>query len=116
MTIKDQLLNPGAGPRVPIHILGADYDICRLSAARMASYSKTISQLAEKEDSSGLNTQAAELILESIIDEQDQPLSQSIEPSALVERYSAADLQVAIRQLMKVNYMTEEAEQTAKNG
>lgn len=116
MNIKAQLLKPISLSTVTIPMFDGEYQVKRLTTARLNQHEKEVKKHTETQDGEKLNTAAAQLVLDSILDEKEQPLSETVKPSELMEIHSPLAINAAMRQIIQVNYLGQDAEDTAKKG
>ncbi len=114
MNLKNQLLSPVQLDPVTVQILGGEFSVLRLTAGRLNEHDKAIRKHRENQDGEKLNTAAAQLLLDSIVDEDNQPMSASVTPAELMAAQTPVAINSAVAKLMQINFMGEEAEAAAK--
>ncbi|PSW53018.1 hypothetical protein [Photobacterium leiognathi] len=115
MSIKSQLLTPIKQTPISITILGGEYNVTRLTAARLNSYDKDIKKHQADNNGEKLNEASAALVLDSIIDEDGLPMSSSVSTSDLMCVHTPTAINAAVTRLIQLNFMGEGAEAEAKN-
>lgn len=116
MSIKNQLLNPAQLAPIAVTILGAEYNVRRLTTGRLNDYDKTTRKHQAAQDGEQLNATAAQLVLDSILDEDSKPMSETVSASELMDAQTPGAINAAVLKLMTINYMGEDAESAAKKG
>jgi len=116
MNLKSQLLKPVELSPVTVTILGGEFPVRRLTAARLSEHDKLVRKYQEDNNGEQLNTQAAQLVLDSILDENNQPMSVSVKPADLMEVHTPLAINSAVAKLIQINFLSEDAEDTAKKG
>jgi len=114
MNFKKQLLNPVQLDPVNVKILGGEFSILRLTAARLNEHDKTIKKYQKDQDGEQLNTAAALIVLDSILDEDNKPMSDSVTPADLMAAQTPMAINSAVLKIMSINFMGEDAEKAAK--
>ncbi|WP_412497292.1 hypothetical protein [Vibrio fluvialis] len=115
MTLKNQLLKPMAPVPVKRMLLGSEFPLQRLTAARLSCYDKEIKEYEKAADGEKIQLISASLILDSILDEKGKPMSDSVTPEQLLNVHTAFALSSAVQVICKLNYMDDGAEDEAKN-
>lgn len=116
MSIKTQLLTPLKQTPITVTILGSEYDVTRLTTARLNSYDKQIKKHQSDNNGEKLNEESAQLVLDSMLDEDGIPLSASVTANDLMTAHTPTAINAAVARLIKLNFMADGAEQEAKNG
>lgn len=114
MNIKSQLLKPVSLSTVTVTMFDGEFKVKRLTTARLNQHDKEVKKHTETQNGEKLNTAAAKLVLDSILDENDLPLSESVTPEQLMEIHTPLAINAAMRQIIQVNYLGKDAEETAK--
>ncbi len=116
MSLKAQLLQPVALSAVTVTMFGGEYPVRRLTTARLNQHDKAVKKYTEAQDGEKLNTAAAQLVLDSILDENNHPMSESVTPAELMDIHSPLAINAAMKKLIQVNYLSGDAEDMAKKG
>ncbi|MBS9903246.1 hypothetical protein [Vibrio alginolyticus] len=114
MNLKSQLLKPAELSPVTVTMLGGEFPVRRLTAARLSAHDKAVRKHQKEQDGEQLNIVAAQLVLDSILDENNQPMSESVSTNDLMEVHTPMAINVAVSALIQVNYLGEDAEVSAK--
>ncbi len=116
MSIKNQLVKSGGNfSTATVSILGGKFKIQRKSAAFLSETEKKI-KTALQECPESLTAVNAELILSSILEEDNKPLLETMTVDELIELFTPADIAAAYKEILKSNFMSNEAkEQAEKN-
>lgn len=114
MNLKQQLLTPVQLDPVTVTILGGEHSILRLTAGRLNEHDKASKKHQENQDGEKLNIEAAKLLLDSILDENNKPMSESITPAELMSVQTPIAINSAVMKIMNVNFINEDAEVLAK--
>lgn len=115
MSIKDQLLTPLAITPVTVSMLGGEFNVTRLTAARLNQFDKQVKKFQASQDGNKLNIEAAQLVLDSVLDENNTPLSATTTADDLMVVHTPTAINAAMTRLLQLNFMSEGAEQEAKN-
>lgn len=115
MSIKSKLLKPVVLATLKAQILGDEFEIKRLSVARLNRYNKSIVAAQNGDTTIDVNGESAALILDSIVDEKGVPASESVSVDEFLEAHTAKALQAAVNKIINLNFMGEKAEVEAKN-
>lgn len=114
MNIKQQLLKPAQLDAVTVNMLGGEFSVLRLTAGRLNDYDKAVKKYQASQDGEKLNIESAKLLLDSILDEKNQPMSKSVTPSELMNVQTPIAIKSAVMKVMQLNYIDEDAELIAK--
>jgi len=114
MNLKTQLLKPEQITPSILKIMGGEYPVRRLTAARLNQHDKEIKKHQKEQDGEQLNTSSAQLVLDSLLDEKNHPMSESVTATELMEAHSPLVINAAISVLTRFNFIGEEAEEEAK--
>lgn len=114
MNLKSKLLKPALRKTVMLSIMGDAFPVRHLTASRLNQHDKDIRKHQKAQDGEQLNTCSAQLVLDSILDEKGEPMSNSVTPAELMESHSPLDINAAISAITKLNFLGEETEQAAK--
>jgi len=116
MNLKKQLLKPALQTAIKLSLFGAEYPVRHLTASRLNLHDKAIKKHQADQDGEALNTCSAQLVLDSLVDEDNQPMADSITPEQLMDLYSPVQINDAVSAITRLNFLGEEAEQAAKKG
>ncbi|EGQ8125751.1 MULTISPECIES: hypothetical protein [Vibrio harveyi group] len=116
MNAKDLLLSLDQPVPVTRTLLGGEFKIIRMTAERLSQYEKKRKKYSEEQDVDKLNEAVAQLVLDSILDDNGLPMSQSVKPKELLAVKTMTSIESAIRVITAVNYMAEGSEEAAKKG
>ncbi|MCG3726319.1 hypothetical protein [Vibrio cincinnatiensis] len=114
MSIKQKLLTPAPKPPVELQLLRETFLVRRLSAQLLAHYNQEFVKARTSDDSDAAVQASASLVLDSIIDEDGRPLSDSVSPDEIIKIYDHEDLKDAVDKLMSFNFMGVTSEADAK--
>lgn len=114
MSLKSQLLSPLALAPVTVTLLGGEYPVQRLTASRLSQHDKEVKKHTKAQDGEKLNAEAAQLVLDSILDENGEPMSKSVTAKDLMNVHTPVAINAAVGQLIKINYLGADAEDEAK--
>lgn len=114
MNLKSQLLKPAQLTPVTLKIMGGEFPVRRLTAARLNQYDKAIKKHQKTQDGEQLNTCSAQLIIDSVLDENNQPMAESVTAADLMAVHSPVVINAAISAITKLNFLGEDAEEEAK--
>ena len=114
MNLKEQLLQSTDLTPVHVTLLGCEYRIKRLTAAQLSQHDKYVRQYQSDSNVEQLNLVAAQMILDSILDEKGLPMAKSVKASELMDVHTPLAINSAVSELIKVNYLSDDAEVTAK--
>lgn len=114
MSIKALLLTPETPVPVTRTLLGGEFDLIRLPADRLSQFEQKRIQYSKEQNPDKLNENTALLVLDSIIDENGNPMSQSVKPKELLKTKTVGAINAAMSVVLKLNYMAEGAEEAAK--
>lgn len=113
-TVKNRLLTAMAVKPITVVLFGGEYDIKRLTAARLSEHDKKLSQAQSANDSEALAKAHAQLVLDSIIDG-DGLAADSTSAQELMASHSHMDIIDAAKVIISANFGLEGAIDTAKN-
>ncbi|HDY8168867.1 TPA: hypothetical protein RQK98_004196 [Vibrio vulnificus] len=116
MDLKSQLLQTTELSPVTVTMLGGEFPVRRLTAARLNHHDKTVKKYQAEQNGEQLNTAAAQLVLDSILDENGQPMSESVTPADLMAVHTPMAINAAVSKLIQVNFLGDDAEDDAKKG
>ena len=114
MSIKALLLAPETPVPVTRTLLGGEFDLIRLPADRLSQFEQKRIQYSQEQNPDKLNENTALLVLDSIIDENGNPMSQFVKPKELLKTKTVGAINAAMSVVLKLNYMAEGAEEAAK--
>ncbi|CAK2050810.1 Phage tail protein [Vibrio crassostreae] len=114
MSLKALLLTPETPVPVTRTLLGGEFELIRLPADRLSQFEKNRVKYSQEQDADKLNDNTALLVLDSIIDEDGNPMSQAVKPKELLKTKSIAAINAAMSVVLKLNYMADGAEEEAK--
>ncbi|HAS6480594.1 TPA: hypothetical protein GRR64_23845 [Vibrio parahaemolyticus] len=114
MNLKSQLLNVPKLAPVTVTVLGGEFPARRLSAARLNKHDKSMHEFQATQDAEKLNKAAAQFLLDSLLDENDQPMSESVTAEDLMEVHTMVAIQAAVNKLVQLNFLGDDAEDEAK--
>ncbi|MCE2597200.1 hypothetical protein K6Y31_20715 [Motilimonas cestriensis] len=97
-----------------INVLGHDFPVRRLTAARLAEFEQEQKNASDQNSGDAANRAAAGLVLESLLDESGQPMSATTTVDELLQAKSPASINSAMSELLKLNFMAEGASTKAK--
>jgi hypothetical protein len=112
--LKSRLLTAMILAPITIKIFGDEYQIKRLSAARLAKHDKSINAARTAQDGDALAKAHAQLVLDSLIDG-DGVAADSTKPSELMEVHDNLSLVEAASTVIKANFGMDGALEEAKN-
>lgn len=114
MNLKSQLLNGPKLAPVAVTVLGGEFPARRLSAARLNKHDKSMREFQTSQDAEKLNKAAAQFLLDSLLDEEDQPMSESVTAEDLMEVHTMVAINAAVNNLVQLNFLGDDAEDEAK--
>ncbi|EKO3721377.1 hypothetical protein P0F40_000832 [Vibrio metschnikovii] len=114
MSIKQKLLTPAPKPPVDLQLLRETFLVRRLSAQLLAHYNQAFVKAQTSDNGDAAVQASASLVLDSIIDEDGRPLSESVTPDEIIKIYDHEDLKGAVDKLMSFNFMGATSEADAK--
>ncbi|MDW1950437.1 hypothetical protein R7P34_12870 [Vibrio sp. 780] len=114
MKAKDLLLSPEQPVPVTRTLLGGEFKLIRLTAESLSLYDKKRQQYSEEQDADKLNENSAQLVLDSILDDDGVPMSKSVSPKELLAVKTMTSINSATRVILTMNYMVEGSEEAAK--
>ncbi|HCE2429426.1 TPA: hypothetical protein NGU10_001474 [Vibrio parahaemolyticus] len=114
MNLKSKLLTPVELAPVTVSILGDEFPARRLTAACLSEHDKLVRKYQADNNGEKLNIQAAKLILDSILDENNRPMSESVKPADLMAIHTPLAINAAVTKIININYLSDDAEDTAK--
>lgn len=112
--IKEKLLGGIKQSTTTITIFGDEYKVRRLTTSRLNAHDKALKASQQDADSERLNGAAALLVLDSMLDEDDSPLSSTVTPEQLMDVYSPSDINHAMSEIIRINFLGIDAEDVAK--
>ncbi|HBC3857015.1 hypothetical protein [Vibrio parahaemolyticus] len=114
MNAKDLLLSPEKPVPVTRTLLGGEFQLTRLTAERLSQYDKKRHKYSEEQDADKLNENSAQLVLESVLDDNGVPMSKSVTAKELLAVKTMTSINAATRVILTMNYMVEGSEEVAK--
>lgn len=114
MSVKDSLLKPTPQPTEKVAMFGGEFPVRRLSAARVQAFIKDQTRAQEQNEYEEIVTLGAQLVLDSIVDDNGTPLSTEVTAEQLLELYSHGQISAALDAVMDVNYLSERSKAAAK--
>lgn len=112
--LKNRLLTAMTLAPITVTLLGDEYQIKRLSAARLAKHDKSITEARTSQDGDLLAKAHAQLILDSIIDG-DGTASDTTKAVELMEVHDNLSLVSAAQTVIRANFGMDGALEEAKN-
>lgn len=116
MNLKSQLLKAVELAPITLTMLGGEFPVRRLTAARLNQYDKSVKKYQAEQNGEQLTTEAAKLVLDSILDESNKPMSESVTADQLMSVQTPMAINAAVQKLIHVNYLGDDAEAEAKKG
>lgn len=113
-TVKNRLLTVMAVKPITVILFGGEYDIKRLSAARLSEHDKKLADAQTSHNSELLAKAHAQLVLDSIIDG-DGVAADSTSALELMDSHNHMDIIDAAKVIISANFGLEGAIDTAKN-
>lgn len=114
MNLKSKLLKPEQLTPVQLEVMGGVFPVRRLTAARLNQHDKALRKHQADQDGEQLNICSAQLVLDSILDEDNNPMADSVSAEQLMAAHSPVVINAAVSAITRLNFLGEEAEQAAK--
>ena len=114
MTLKSKLLSPPKRPPVQVKMLAGVFPVQRMTTARLSEIDAKMDQLRGEGINDEINLYTASVILDSILDEKEKPMSKSVKPMQLLEAYDPEQISKALTEIFKANYGGLEGAEEAK--
>ncbi|WP_136487875.1 hypothetical protein [Vibrio sp. H11] len=116
MDIKSLLLTPLKQTTVTRPMLGSEFPLQRLTAARLAAFDKDMKEAQKQEDADSIQKVSAQLILDSIVDDAGSPIAAVVTADELLSVHTPNAISAALNTICNLNYMIDSSESDAKNG
>jgi len=114
MTLKNKLLAPPKRPPIQVNMLEGKFPVQRMSTARLGEIDADMADLRDKGIAEDINLYTAGVILDSILDEKEKPMSKSVKPQQLLETYDPGQIAAALNAVFQANYGGQEGAEAAK--
>ncbi|MCV6612445.1 MAG: hypothetical protein OIF55_16915 [Amphritea sp.] len=114
MSLKQALLTPVNLAPVTVTAFDAEFKVQRLATARLTEFHARQKELQAANDGEGLNQLAAGLVLHSLLDENGNPMIESVTIDELLAAQPPVAINAALTSVMQANYATSEGLEDAK--
>lgn len=114
MSLKTQLLTAVVLAPVEVSVLGGTFPARRMTTAILNDYEKSQQAMRSDMNGEGLNRTAAEFVLSSLLDEEGEPMSESVTADELMKVHIPGSINAAASKLLQLNYATLEGVEDAK--